>query len=210
MKLSDKAYVQIKEMIKERKYRPGDPLTETELCNLLTMSRTPIRQALKKLEEEQIVRIKPRHGAYVATLDLKELCNIYESREAIEGMMVALNCRREIRLDEYIDLKTSLEKLISQPESVEKYKGLDDTSIKLMALIKKNCENPILERMLNIITEQIDTLAYITRTIPKFPDESAPEHLRIIEAIINKDRKNAENVARQHVRNTFKRILNSM
>lgn len=210
MRLSEHAYAQIKEMIKTRMYRPGDPLPEAELCQILQMSRTPVRQALQKLQEEQIVKIRARHGAFVATLDFKELCNIYESREAIEGMMVNLNCRPHIPVRPYIELRNAIQKLSSEPNSPTKFLELNNLSIKLIELIKKNSENPILEKMSDMITEQINTLAEVTRTIPKFPDESAPEHIQILDAIIAKNSAQAETFTRSHVRNVFTRILKSM
>ncbi len=120
MKLSELAYTQIKKMIKSGRYRPGDPLPEVELCRILKISRTPLRQALQKLQGERIVKIRPMHGAFVATLDFKELCNIYESREAIEGMMIYLNCRARVPVDEYVELKKTIETLVHQPNSSKK------------------------------------------------------------------------------------------
>ena len=210
MKLSKYAYTQIKEMIKSGKYRPGDPLPEAELCDILKISRTPLRQALQKLQVERIVKIRTMHGAFVATLDIKDLCNIYESREAIEGMLINLNCRARVPVEEYVELKKSIETLVNQPDSIKKYDELSETGTRLIFLIKKNAENPILERMSDMITEQLNTLVHVTRTIPRFPDESAPEHIQILDAIIKKNGPQAEAIARTHIKNTFTRILNML
>lgn len=210
MKLSEVAYREIKEMIKDNQFRPGDPLPEAQLCAILKMSRTPVREALRRLQNEQIVKIKPHNGAFVSTLDFTQLYNIYKAREAIEGMIASLNCREPVSVKDYMPIKDELADLIAQPASKKNNERLHEISVELIRIMRRNCENPILEDLSIMITEQINTLAHITRTIPQFPKESAPEHLSILEAIIQKNGPLAEATTRTHVRNSFNRILMSI
>ena len=116
-KLSWNAYGRIKELIKTRRYLPGDPLPENELSEILGMSRTPIREALHRLEDEQAVIIKPHLGAFVATMDLGQLCNIYETREAVDGMIARLLCKPHIETDVFSGLRKRLLEIQSIPDN---------------------------------------------------------------------------------------------
>jgi DNA-binding GntR family transcriptional regulator len=75
-------------------FAPGARLRERQLCDLLGVSRTVVREALRQLESEQLVRIEPQVGPLVATLTARDVKNLYEARAALEaaaGMLAARN-----------------------------------------------------------------------------------------------------------------------
>ncbi len=210
MKLSDTAYHKIRELISIREYLPGDPLPEIELSEKLNMSRTPIREALHKLEDEEIVIIRPQIGAFVATVDFGQLCNLYEAREALQGMISNLLCRSHVSIEIFFKLKEELLELMKIEDSIERHEQLAMYSNHYLEILRTNCLNPVLMKMDRTVSNKIDALAHVTHVIPLYPDNAAQERLGILDAIIQKDSHTAEKLTRQHVRNIFNRIMETL
>lgn len=207
--LSDKAYARIKELIMDGRFLPGEQLPEEELSSLLNMSRTPIRAALQRLQEDMIVSIKPRMGAVVATLDLSQLCNLYETREAIEGMVARLNCRKNITISGYEALLYKYENTAKIKDEDERRSAFDILTNEYVELLSHGCSNPILSKIMLSIQEKVHSLDRVSHLIPIFPDIGAEERMAVLRAIISKDEQNAENMARLRIRNCLKRILDA-
>src|SRR5689334_11803224 len=84
----------LRNAILESRFKPGDRLIERELCELTGVSRTSVREALRHLESEGLVRNIPNKGPTVATVGLDEAQQIYEMREALEGQAGRLFAQR--------------------------------------------------------------------------------------------------------------------
>lgn len=206
-KLSAVAYEKIIDMIRSGTFHPGDPLQENQLSQLLDMSRTPIREALHRLEEEGVIVLKSNIGAFVATADLDQLHNLYEAREALEGMIARLNCRMQVPVDPYVKIRKTIMELKDNPDCDNRTSRLQAEGNTLHSQLRERCGNPILQKMTQSIMTRLDSHTQITRTLPIFIEESAPEHIRILDALIARDAPAAESAARSHIRNSFKRIL---
>jgi DNA-binding GntR family transcriptional regulator len=209
-KLSKQAYEKIRELIKTRRYLPGEPLPEQELSEILGMSRTPIREALHRLEDEQAITIKPHLGTFVATVDIGQLCNIYEAREAVDGMIARLLCRPQIDTAVFAGLRERLLQIKDIPNNTKRADRLHAFARDYGAMLRSLCANPMLEKFSLSILTRTDSMGLVTRTIPLFPEESFPERLAVLDAIIAKDADRAEEAARRHVRNVLSRIMSTM
>jgi DNA-binding GntR family transcriptional regulator len=209
-KLSEQAYEKIKELIKDRFYLPGDPLPENELSTTLGMSRTPIREAFYRLEDEQVVSIKPHLGAFVATTDFGQLCNIYETREAVDGMIACLLCKPLINTTPFKELRDQILQIKDINGDEERIARLHVFSRHYSQVLRSLCGNPMLEKIAASISVRTDSMGMVTHTIPLFPDASVPERVAVLDAIIDKDAVRAETAARQHVRNALSRIMAAM
>ena len=84
--LMDRAFQQIREAIRSGKLKPGDRLVESQLAEEMQISRFPIREALRYLEKEGLVKTKPFKGTYVAQLTEKDMEELYSLRSAIEEL----------------------------------------------------------------------------------------------------------------------------
>jgi DNA-binding GntR family transcriptional regulator len=208
-KLSEQAYIGIKQLIQERRYLPGDSLPEKDLSAILHMSRTPIREALQRLKEEQVVSIKPHLGAFVATLDFAQLCDLYETREAVDGMIANILCKPHIDTGPFIRLKTELEEAVEIADPAKRAELLHQVAGKYSLMFRTLCGNKMLEQFSDVITTRIDSMGQITHIIPLFPEASVPERLSVLNAIIDKNAVLAEEAARHHVRSVFSRIMAS-
>lgn len=92
--ISDQAYERIKEMILTMDLRPGQMLTEAELGAQLRLGRMPVREALQRLAQEDLVTIVPRRGSFVTPLQLDDLQQIFELRLALECLSAWLAAER--------------------------------------------------------------------------------------------------------------------
>ena len=205
--LGENAYEKIKRLIQEGYYQPGMPLPEKELSERLNMSRTPIREGLKRLQEDMIVVIRPHLGAFVATLDLSQLCNLYEVREALEGMLARLNCKTTNPVKAYEDMLEQY-RAISQLESLEeREKEYNVLNSEYDKLLLQCCNNPMLAKLVKAQQEKVLAFHFVSHIIPIFPDTGAKERMEVLEAIIKKDPDLAEEKTRHRIRCSLQRII---
>ena len=86
--LKEKAYSEIKQKIQAATFAPGSFLSERQLASLLGMSKTPIKAALERLEQEGFVNVSPQQGIVVRELSIQEIADQFELRQALEGFVV--------------------------------------------------------------------------------------------------------------------------
>lgn len=92
--LRDVVFENLREAILEGKLKPGQRLMEVQLAEQLGVSRTPVREAIRKLELEGLVVMLPRKGAYVANMSLKDIMDVLEVRASLEGLAAYLAAER--------------------------------------------------------------------------------------------------------------------
>ena len=92
--LREIVYEQLKMQILRGKIVPGTRMMEVELADEMGVSRTPVREAIRKLEKEGLVTIEPRKGAYASDISLKDMVDTLEVREDLEGLAAALAAER--------------------------------------------------------------------------------------------------------------------
>ena len=204
--LDQKAYNQLKSMILDQKLRSGSKIYQEKLADDLGISRTPLVNALKKLEQEHLIAAIPRKGFYVREFSKQEMVNIFELREVLEGLAAR---RTSIRIsdsqikklnDLFTELKTS-----EASGSIEKYAKADRRFHHF--LIKLGGD----DLLFNILeTYSVITFSYLVKFrggLVRPPKETLPEHLAIIEAIINKDPEMAEQAARNHFKRSREKLI---
>lgn len=130
--LRDVVFENIRTAIMEGTLRPGERLMEIQLAEQLGVSRTPVREAIRKLELEGLVIMLPRKGAYVASISKKDLVDILELRVGLEGMAAYYAAERisedEIKeleniskvLEDYIK-KNDLENMLKEDENFHNF-----------------------------------------------------------------------------------------
>ncbi len=98
--LREIVYEELKRQIMIGEIAPGTRMMEVELADEMGVSRTPIREAIRKLEKEGLVSIEPRRGAYAAEVSIKEMLDVLEVREFLEGMAAGLAAEKYTKEDE--------------------------------------------------------------------------------------------------------------
>ena len=92
--LREIVYEELKRQILVGEIPPGTRMMEVELADEMGVSRTPIREAIRKLEKEGLVTIEPRRGAYASDISIKDMLDVLEVRQDLEGMAAALAAQK--------------------------------------------------------------------------------------------------------------------
>ena len=206
--LRDVVFNTLRQAILKGELKPGERLMEIQLANKLGVSRTPIREAIRKLELEGLVLMIPRKGAEVAEITEKSLRDVLEVRKALEELAVQLACDK-ITEEEILQLKRTAKEFEEalKADDVTKFAQAD---VKFHDVIYKATDNLRLIQLLNNLQEQmyryrIEYLKDIAvrRTL-------AQEHRAICEALRKKDKESALKYVYVHVDNQQKAIIRSL
>jgi DNA-binding GntR family transcriptional regulator len=110
--LSDKAYYAIREQIVSLELRPGAVINERGLVESLGIGRTPVREALRRLAQEQLVEVYPRRGMFVTTVEIRDLASLCEVRTVLEshGARLAAERASETERQELAELVAELDR----------------------------------------------------------------------------------------------------
>jgi len=200
MHLSDRAYRRLKQLIVQRRFEPGQALSERMLADFLSVSRVPIREAIKVLEREGLLLVRPRRGIFVRHLTPEEVRELYEIRQALEGMATYLcaarGCGREMRVQ-----RRSLERLLARGSKVD-HAEIQRSSSRFHRIIFDLCGNSQLRALYRVIEPQIDlnlrfTALYATHRI----EQALREHIGIAKAIEAEQPRRAERLTWLHLEN---------
>lgn len=198
-------YEDIRRQIVEEKFAPGQWLIERELCEAYSMSRTPIREILWRLTADGFLEQEANRGFVVRRLGLEQILEIFQAREAIEGMATRLACRRGGNAfhSKLLDIKKRLAKVNVESNPTlgvalgrELHRAIMDAAHNsIMAHIHMGLEN------LAILT------ANISKRSPAIEKTSAGAHLNIIEAMLQQDEERGEQLMREHLRETCRHVV---
>jgi len=196
--LRDQVYDFVKEMIIMREIKPDEKINEEQLAERLRVSRTPIRETLCRLENEGIVKVIPRRGAFVVKQCKERVIEILQIREVLEGLVAWLvtQNRDEKTLDK---LKRCLERISSTPEEdghLQKYTNAD---VEFHSLLLDASNNHMLQNMMGIVNAHLQIIRLRTVVLPGRAKKTVEEHYRVLEAIEKGNAKAAERLMRKHI-----------
>lgn len=189
------AYINIKKSIINNEFPPDTPLTENYLCNKYGFSRTPVREALRRLTSEGFVDFIRDKGAFVAQISFEDLKCYYEVREALEGMAAKL-CAMRITDSAVIELSGLLEKIIENFE-IGNYVQAMIHDMDFHRCIIRESKNQKLESIMNTVIDLISCVAY--KADKTIISESINDHKIILHAIKTSDDMLAESAMREHI-----------
>jgi len=194
-----------KQAIISYEVKPGETLGEEQIANKLGVSRTPVREALKELQKEGLVKMIHRKGAFVAEISSKDVEEIFLLREILEcaAVKMAIPRLKEEDLIEMEDLFNSIGKNIE----MRNRKDIFETDIKLHSLIVNTAGNRRLSKFLNILNGQVYRMRVLSATTPGRLNKSLQEHKDILEALKKRDIDSAEQRLKKHIRNIKNNIL---
>lgn len=179
--------------------KPGERLMEVTIADQLGVSRTPVREAIRKLEKENFVIMIPRKGAYVADLTKKDILEVLEIRKELEGFAAYLASER-MTIEEKEALAKTMEQFNASMATMDK-KSMIDNDNAFHSLIFKATKN---QRVINIIYDLHDQfqrfrLVYFSEFTNY--NEIQASHGRIYDAIIKGDALVAKAEAENHIEN---------
>lgn len=195
------AYEQVKRYILEGKLGEGVCLTEEFVARQLGISKSPVREALNRLEAEGLIRIAARRGAFLNTFSVKEIRDVYDLREALEVHAVR-TARILPRL--LSDLNESVQRQRDYLDRHEKTRYIDE-DIRFHELIAKATGNDRLVHVLANLQNQLVMFRDRTYDITSSPALKA--HLELCAALAGGDRERALELMREHIANTRDRLV---
>ncbi len=200
--LDQKAYQILKGMIIERQLLPGDKIPQEKLAEDLGISRTPLINALKLLEQDKLVQSIPRRGFFVRLFSLEEMVSIFELREVLEG----LSARRAARnvTDKEIERLKGFFKQFEGMASIGDIKAYAREDRRFHNFLTDIGAKEFLRSILE--TYNIISFSYqwesASEGLVRPPDVTIHEHLSIIEAIRRRDEDSTERLMRRHLSNS--------
>lgn len=198
-------YEEIKSMIFSQRLPPNSKIIEEEISRQLNVSRTPVRTALTALVKDGLVKIIPRRGAYVVSIEVEDIEEIYMLREVLEGIAArysAINADGEFL--------SSLERAFKEYKTSAENRDTDGcfkSDEVFHGLIHRGSRNSRLISHMEILKNQIQLLKFRSSNIPGRPLKSLLEHTKILEAIKNRDPDKSELAMREHIRNAKEDLL---
>ncbi len=185
--------------------KPGERLMEVQMAERLGVSRTPIREAIRKLELEGLVIMLPRKGAYVADLSLKDITDVLEIRAALEGLAAGLASLRisEEEIEELETVAVRFHKAIEK-DNIE---AMIENDIKFHDIIFKAARNEKLIQLSSNLREQVQRFREMYISKANKAKELADEHYELADAISKRDIDLSERLARKHIENAENYII---
>jgi len=188
--------------------RPGERLMEVQLAEKMGVSRTPVREAIRKLELEGLVDMIPRKGAHVAELSVKDIMDVLEVRASLDGLATALAAER-ITDDELKELKFINGQFSSYIEK-ENLNGSIKKDAEFHDIIYRASRNDKLQVILNNLREQVQRFRVIYLKDYSSSKNLIKEHNDIFDAVSARTIESARSFAKTHILNQEATILSSI
>ena len=197
--LRDVVFNTLRQAILRGELKPGERLMEIQLANKLGVSRTPIREAIRKLELEGLVLMIPRKGAEVAEITEKSLKDVLEIRRALEDLAVRLACEK-ITKEELKELKIAgddFKKVLKSQDITE----VAEADVRFHDVIYVATDNPKLIQLLNNFREQMYRFRVEYLKKAEVRPQLLAEHDEIIKYITEGNKEEASRVVTRHIEN---------
>lgn len=203
--LRDVVFNTLRKAILTGTLQPGERLMEIHLANQLGVSRTPIREAIRKLELEGLVIMIPRRGAEVAQITEKDLKDVLEVRRTLDALCAELACDR-ITDEEKLQLKKACAEFKDATISGD-VTTIAEADVKLHDIIVAATGNKRLIQMVNNLSEQMYRYRFEYIKDESQHNHLVDEHRMIYEGIIQNDKVKAAQAAKVHIDNQEKSII---
>jgi len=192
--LSQQAYSQLRSMIVHLDFAPGDVLKEDDLREQLGIGRTPIREALQRLQREHFVNVVPRQGIFVTGIEVSELSMLFETRSVLEPYAARLAALRGTDAN-WDAMEEALDLTVTTSDGAELL-AIDRTCHELMW---QAAGNRFLIDTLDMLYAQSDRLWHLYLSEVADPGHAVDEHMAILHALRTGDSDLAASLVDGHV-----------
>lgn len=206
--LRDVVFHTLRRAILTGQLKPGERLMEVHLANKLGVSRTPIREAIRKLELEGLVTMIPRRGAEVAQITEKSLKDVLEVRRALDVLSVELACERITKeeMEELYQACQEFEKAAREKEP----SVIAQADVRLHDIIVDATRNQRLKQLVNNLSEQMYRYRFVYIQEANQYENLIEEHREVYESIVERNKERAARAARLHIDNQELSILRQL
>ncbi len=202
--LGGKVFQQLKNSILAGEFENGAELREIALSKKLGVSRTPIREALRQLEQEGLVEIYPNRGAYVKGITYKDVEDIFRIRAQLEGLCaeMAVSSITQEQLDK-LDEIILLSKFYEKKKDMEHLLKMDS---QFHEVLFESCGSKMLEHQLKDYHQYVQKARLRSLKRQERAKKSTMEHEEILDAIKARDAQKADELATRHILNAIANI----
>jgi GntR family transcriptional regulator, trigonelline degradation regulator len=188
----------LRSAIVEGRFRPGQRLLEKDLCKLTGVSRTSIRESLRQLEAEGLIKMIPNKGPVVAAITVDEAIDLYQIRQVLEGLACRLFAERAdpSRISALVRAVDLLERAAHQGDM----KNVIDTKDEFYSVILEGCGNALIQLFIKSLHARIAFLRSMSLSEQGRALESLSEIKGILDAIQRRDPEGAWNACIHHIR----------
>lgn len=198
----------LRDAIRKGVLKPGERLMEIQLADELGVSRTPVREAIRKLELEGYVIMMPRRGTYVANLSIRDVNEVFEIRTSLDSLASGLAAER-ITDEELEHLQRLLVAIGGYIEQGDMDK-IVETDTEFHDLLYTASRNSRLTGIIFNLREQLTRFRTASMSYPGRLRATLEEHRRIVEAIAQGDVKEAQAASEYHMEKSEQTLLASM
>lgn len=206
--LRDVVFNTLRQAILTGEMKPGERLMEIHLANKLGVSRTPIREAIRKLELEGLVIMIPRRGAEVAQITWKNLKDVLEVRRALDVLAIDLACERMTQ-EEKDSLGKACE-VFKEATLTGDAREIAQADVKLHDIIVASTRNDRLVQLVNNLAEQMYRYRFEYIKDSTQHERLIEEHNDIYQSILNKDKERAALAVKRHIDNQEEAIIKQL
>lgn len=203
--LRETAYRRIREHILTGELQPGEPISEAERAEVLGMSRSPVREALRQLAQEGLVEIFPKRGTFVTELSAREVREAFELRDAIESACARLAAERRTDAD--------LREMADACDQIDEAAGNEaeayDHATRFHSLVAKAARSRYLQEAFESTQAKIDLASRVAASSSPRPPRDV-HHRDIFDAITAGDGERAESLMRHHLRESATRLIEEL
>lgn len=203
--LRELVFESLREAIIQGRLHPGERLMEIQLAEELGVSRTPVREAIRKLELEGLVLMIPRKGAYVSQISMKDIADVFEIRRALEGLAARLAAERAT--DEEVERLELALIQISEVAETDDLDGAVALDTDFHEELMRASHNPRLSQMVSNLREQIQRFRLTSLSHPGRVKLAVEEHRKVVDAIASHDAELAQNLAYEHIENAENSLM---
>ncbi len=202
--LRELVYEELRLLIMTGEIKPGTRMMEIELAESMGVSRTPVREAIRQLEKDNLVTIEPRKGAYVSDISPEDFDSMMLVREPLEGLATYLATinMSDAEIAEVRKAAEDCEKAIASGDQEK----LTKTDTHFHNLITRGSGNTYLIHLCQDLKEQVMRFRYVYFKSSKRAEEIVSEHRKIVEAMENRDAEGARRDSIEHINNLRRSI----
>ena len=202
--LRGRVFHHMREDILSGKYKKDDELRENTIANELGVSRTPVREALRQLELEGLVKIVPNKSAVVTGFSAKDMHDIYIIRSYLEGLCAKLACENitEAQIEDIEEIQYLFD-FHTKKKHFEQLVELDD---RFHDIIYEASNSRMLTHVLVDYHHYVGRIRKVSLSNEERAEYCSKEHNAILEALRQRDGDKAEQLAHQHILNTIQNI----
>lgn len=198
----------IREAIINGTFAPGERLMEIQMADEMGVSRTPVREAIRKLEMEGFVVMIPRRGTYVSNMSIRDINDVYEIRISLDTLAAGLAAER-ISDEELEELQRLLVKVGNAIEENDMAKVVE-ADIEFHDVLYKASRNERLRNIINNLREQITVIRGVSMRYPGRLKDTQEEHRRLVESIAARNVEKSQEAARIHLENAERTLMIAM